>query len=113
VAWADRHRHMATLTRVGVCEALPSGMPGGGEVATSWRIDGTYVGGKAAATTAEPTHAITTAIAAAAVTRRAAGQKSNMACSSTPPASAAVVGCAHAGCAAGALSGQASQVNFD
>jgi len=49
---------MATLTRVGVCEALPSGMLEGGEVATSWRTDGFYVRGKAPATTAEPTHAM-------------------------------------------------------
>jgi len=42
-------------------------------MATSLRRDGTHVGGMAAATTAEPTHAIKTAVAAAAATRRAAG----------------------------------------
>jgi len=61
------------------------------------------VGGKAAATTAEPTHAVTTAIAAAAATRRAAGQECSMAYSSTPPTCTGAVGCAHAGGAAGAI----------
>jgi len=76
--WADRNRHTATLTRVGVCEALRSEMQGRGEMATSMRRDGTHVSGNAAATTAEPTHTITTAIAAAATTRRAAGQECSM-----------------------------------
>jgi len=67
------------------------------------------VGGKAAATTAEPTHAITTAIAAAAATRCAPGQEGSMADSSTPPTCAAAVGCAHADGAAGALSRWAPQ----
>jgi len=54
-------------------------MQGGGEMATSLRRDGTHVNGNAAATTAEPTHTITTAIAAACATRRAAGQEFSMA----------------------------------
>ena len=73
--WPDRDRHPATLTRVWVCEALPSEMQGGGEMATSLRRDGTHVSGNAAATTAEPTHTNTTEMAAAATTRRAAGQE--------------------------------------
>jgi len=76
---ADRNRHTATLTKVGVCEALLLEMQGGGEMATSLRRDGTHVNGNAAATTAEPTHTITTAIAAACATRRAAGQEFSMA----------------------------------
>jgi len=77
--WADRDRRTDTLTRVGVCEALPSEMAGGGEMATILRRDGTHVGGKAAAMTTEPTHTITTAIAAAAATQCAAGQECSMA----------------------------------
>ena len=53
---ADRDRHTATLTRVEVCEALLSGMLGGGEMATILRRDGMHVGGKAAATAAGPTN---------------------------------------------------------
>jgi len=95
--WADRDRHTDTLTRVGVCEALPPEMQGGGEMATSLRRDGTHVSGNAAATTTKPTHTITTGIAAAAATRRAAGQECSMACISTPPTCTAAVGCVHAG----------------
>jgi len=82
-------------------------------MATSLRRDGMHVGGKAAATTAGPSHAITTAIAAAAATRRAAGQECSMAYSSTPPTCTAAVGRAHAGGAAGALSRRALQAKTD
>jgi len=111
--WADRDRHTDTLTRVVVCEALPSEMYGGGEMATSLRRDGMHVSGNAAATTTKPTHTITTAIAAAAATRRAAGQECSMAYISTPPTCTAAVGCAHAGGAVGALSRRAPETKTD
>ena len=111
--WADRDRRTDTLTRVGVCEALPSEMQGGGEMATILRRDGTHVSGNAAATTAEPTHTIKTAIAATAATRRAARQECSMVYSSAPPTCMAAVGCAHAGGAAGTLSRRAPETKTD
>jgi len=111
--WADRDRYTDTLTRVGVCEALPSVMQGGGQMATSLRRDGMHVSGNAAAMTTQPTHTITTAIAAAAATRRAAGQECSMAYISTPHTCTAAVGCAHAGGAVGALSRRAPETKTD
>jgi len=111
--WADRDRYTDTLTRVGVCEALPSEMQGGGQMATSLRRDGMHVSGNAAAMTTQPTHTITTAIAAAAATRRAAGQECSMAYISTPHTCTAAVGCAHAGGAVGALSRRAPETKTD
>jgi len=88
-------------------------MQGGGEMATRLRRDGMHVSGNAAATTTKPTHTITTVIAAAAAERRAAGQECSMADISTPPTCTAVVRCAHACGAVGALSRRALETKTD
>jgi len=87
-------------------------------MATSLRRDGTHVSGKEAATTADPTHAITTVMAAAAATRNGAGHECSMADGSTRPTCTAVVGYAPAsvvqqGHAAGELCRQARTFKLD
>ena len=111
--WVDCDRNTATLIKVGVCEALPSRMPGRGDMTTSLRRDGTHVGGKSMATTAESTHTITTAIAAAEATRRTAGQECSMANSSTRPTCTAAVGSALARRAAGAMKRRAPPAKIE